>query len=480
MSFAESFLDGFDLLNKRVEGGLKSCSEFATFYKNFAKNEREYAKGLAKLASTEKKEFQKASSSSKEVGSTFSSWEGIFSELEKKADFHNQLATKIENELSLAISNFIKEKTKTKKKLDMDSDKLRKDLKAQHENLSKSRTKYVSAVKESEAQEKLCNDPNQKPSNIPKLETKRRQLVEKAEQADKDYTQTLATTNQKQSEYYQTTMPALLREYQDFEEERVKFMKDQTNTWYVWSAEESPVTAAIFQNVGSHVDAINVDTDISAYCSEFATGVTQPPDIEYQPHEGEGVGTPRGTQRATPQKKPATSGPTRFGTQKVWGLQPGDEHLSEDEKYAKLSAQNDEIEKTIATETKKKDGLENLVRFYASDPVSKKKAEEEVTEMDHIISKLREEQQKIHSQMGGSSSSNGNYNNNSNDSYAQSDSSGGIRMRGLYDYTATADTELSFSEGDILLITNQDDDSWWYAELNGNAGFVPNNYVEPI
>jgi len=58
-------------------------------------------------------------------------------------------------------------------------------------------------------------------------------------------------------------------------------------------------------------------------------------------------------------------------------------------------------------------------------------------------------------------------------------SAGPVRARGLYDYTATCDTELSFRQGDILTITEQDDSGWWYAELRGKAGFVPNNYVEP-
>jgi len=48
----------------------------------------------------------------------------------------------------------------------------------------------------------------------------------------------------------------------------------------------------------------------------------------------------------------------------------------------------------------------------------------------------------------------------------------------VYDYTATCETELTFKEGDILTITEQDTSGWWYAEFNGQAGFVPNNYCE--
>jgi hypothetical protein len=54
------------------------------------------------------------------------------------------------------------------------------------------------------------------------------------------------------------------------------------------------------------------------------------------------------------------------------------------------------------------------------------------------------------------------------------------QARALYDYEATNDTELSFAEGDILTITERDDSGWWFAELNGQTGFVPNNYVSVV
>jgi len=210
-SFPEALLDGFDLLNRRTSGGLKSCGEFINFYKNFAKIEKEYGRAMVKLAQTEKKEFQRASSHAKEVGSTFYEWESIFQELEKAGEFHNQLATKIENELCQHITNYVKEKEKTKKKLEADSIKLVKELKTQHENLGRARQKYITLTKEAEVIEKGLNDTTIKPSAMPKIEAKHKQALEKADQADKDYQGSLQVTNQKQQEYYTITMPSLLK-----------------------------------------------------------------------------------------------------------------------------------------------------------------------------------------------------------------------------------------------------------------------------
>jgi len=54
-----------------------------------------------------------------------------------------------------------------------------------------------------------------------------------------------------------------------------------------------------------------------------------------------------------------------------------------------------------------------------------------------------------------------------------------IPFRALWDYKAEGEGELPFSAGDIVMITDQADASWWLAELNGNAGWVPRNFLLP-
>jgi len=112
--------------------------------------------------------------------------------------------------------------------------------------------------------------------------------------------------------------------------------------------------------------------------------------------------------------------------------------------------------------------LENLIRFYASDPGAQKKAEDQLAESEDKLGRLKETKGMVQSQLDSLGGGGG------------TKSAGVIKARGLYDYTATCDTELTFRQGDILAITEQDDSGWWYAELNGQAGFVPNNYVVPL
>ena len=61
--------------------------------------------------------------------------------------------------------------------------------------------------------------------------------------------------------------------------------------------------------------------------------------------------------------------------------------------------------------------------------------------------------------------------------------------RALYDYAATAEDELTFTEDALLYVVEAEDDEWWKAKLktaeaadddddSGPVGLVPANYVE--
>lgn len=51
--------------------------------------------------------------------------------------------------------------------------------------------------------------------------------------------------------------------------------------------------------------------------------------------------------------------------------------------------------------------------------------------------------------------------------------------KALYDYAAASAEEISFSEGDELVIVDSSDASWWKAlKGNSNVALVPATYVE--
>jgi len=284
----------------------------------------------------------------------------------------------------------------------------------------------------------------------------------------------LSQTNQKQSEYYLNIMPTLLGEFQQFEEERLQYMKQMTEKFADVHSEIPTMYTTVSDSISNAARSIVVDSDISAFVAENKTNVTVPQDIPYTPYDSEVPSQPKSRANgsaskplAPPSKK--SKYPYKAATEndtlssREWGLTQSDRSLSPDEQAKKLNAQIKDLEKGILSETKSKEGLENLVRCYASDPVAQKKAEDEIAQIEVKLQHYQDSKVMVEGQISRLGAP-----------------SNAIQVRGLYDYSATCDTELTFREGDILSVSEQDDSGWWYAELNGKAGFVPNNYVELI
>jgi hypothetical protein len=58
--------------------------------------------------------------------------------------------------------------------------------------------------------------------------------------------------------------------------------------------------------------------------------------------------------------------------------------------------------------------------------------------------------------------------------------SGSRRAVALYDYTGTAEDELSFSQGQELSVINQLSDDWWLGSFGGRQGLFPVSYVRVL
>jgi len=243
--------------------------------------------------------------------------------------------------------------------------------------------------------------------------------------------------------------------------------------------------SGICDTMSASVTSINVDSDIQTFVNENKTGVSPLPDIQYISYEQEAANQAKDKPKSD--KIPKYKGPASNDilSSKEWGLTGADQSLSIDEQKSKLKSQLDELEKAITAETKAKDGLEVLIKGYANDKVSQKKAEGELQESEQKLQKLMDTKNYIQSQMDELGSSKESYDRASyqsyDQSYDQSYTEGSYpQAKGLYDYTATCDTELSFKAGDTLTITEQDNSGWWYASLNGYVGYVPKNYVQLV
>jgi len=503
MGFAVDLLDGFDVLYRRTEGVLKVSTEMANFFKKLSIIEAEYAKVLLKIS----KSFgqKKLISNPHLDGTVKEAWTSIFQALEAVATKHDSFSQVLMKDFSNGVNDFVKEKDVVRRRLTNDGVKLTKEMKIQLESLSKAKANYIKLSKEAESAAAAVSKGQSESAQQKKLavlQQKAQQASEKASGADLEYKEALKTTNSKQSDFYTTEMPNLLNEFQQFEEERITFTKTTLSRYATLFQEIPPILQQSVDTVKAGAEQISEQQDINLFVQENKTGVTPPPPIEYQQYDGVLVASMALPTPSTPPTSSSSVGgssaaPSKIGIykppsenlSKEWGITVKDQALTPEQRRAKLEKQFVEIDGQIKSENTTKAGVEKLVQCYVNDLVAQKKAEGELADSERKLKSLQDSKKLINSQLaelGGGQSEN-----------ASSESAGGagpnvgavpvgaahsnvLRVRGLFDYDATCDTELSFKEGDILAITEQDESGWWYAELNGKVGFIPQNYVEVL
>ena len=51
-----------------------------------------------------------------------------------------------------------------------------------------------------------------------------------------------------------------------------------------------------------------------------------------------------------------------------------------------------------------------------------------------------------------------------------------------YEYTGEDDTQLTFNEGDRIIVLEEDESGWWTGRLekNGKEGYFPSTYIKPV
>jgi len=502
--YAANLMGGFDLLYKRIEEVLASTLEISKFFRDLSAVESDYAKSLVKLNQVKSGIFTKSSAKAgeKEIGTLREAWEKVQTELEDEANRRALFSQSILKDISEAIANYVRDKEAEKKKLIAEGKKMTKEFQDVLDALKKSKDNYESKCKDAEKAQQQYEEAKtkgtMKPKDLNKLSASASRALDTATLADNEYKKTIKKANSKQAKYFELEMPMHLKEFQKFEENRIQFLKKQMLSYISLKNELPPFLIEQGDLLRKCAESVNIESDVKTYSEENRTNFTTPPEIMYEAHVWSNpslAASASHAQSAMPSaplhsSEQATrdfgsSGAKKFDiSTKVYGLSPAEESLPKDQKIKKLQEQFAEIKADLRAETHSKKGLEKLVKFYASDPAAQDKAKNELEDQNKKISFLKDARSKVHAklvELGDTTTDDG----TADDDADERDGGVGVggavaKARGLYDYSASNDTELSFGEGDILTITEQDESGWWYAELKGNVGFIPRNYVELI
>ena len=455
-------------------------------------------------------------------------WTTLHTDIQKLAQKHEELAQNINSQVS-AMEKFHKDKGVEKKNLNKVGTKLTKDMHDSISNVKRSKDTYYKDHKTADSNESSYNtkksDGKTKQKDVDKAHKTATETRDKAAASDANYQKLLEIHNGNQTQFYKSLMPQLLSDYQKNEEERTKFFKTTMKAYMESFNQLGPAYSSVTSSLGSSLDAIDSKKDVSEFINiHKASAVRVADPALYEPYGSEGgagvnlgastkkgssVGAQFGTNSTVTSNPPSTNNTTTStsgtpGTNSVstgpkvgisetpvvvghpkktalptFGLTASDDNLPVAEKRKKLEVQLAQVKEMIKTEVKSKKGLDKLTVFYKDDPAAAATAQKESDEQGARINTLKSEKKKILAHLeemgeGGERPNEGSEDGEEEGEFVE------VSAKALFDYNAANETELAFKAGDILTITEQDTSGWWYAELNGKQGFIPNNYIEVL
>lgn len=53
-------------------------------------------------------------------------------------------------------------------------------------------------------------------------------------------------------------------------------------------------------------------------------------------------------------------------------------------------------------------------------------------------------------------------------------------VKARFNFKQNNEDELSFSKGELIHVTRQEEGGWWEGTLNGKTGWFPSNYVREV
>lgn len=277
MSFAEQLLDGYDALEKKTANTLSGLKGLGSFMKHMGE--------VCKKCSTEAQ-----SSCSKYKAKRVSNLEGTvkaaviaaITEVETTvvAPFA-ALATEFER-AAKDVAGFMKEKEQQRKKLMSGAAHMQKDWDATLAALRKARDAYHKAAKDAYAAQNAADKAPEKSAAAARQ--KAEAAADKARAADQAYGDLLVHTNDAQREYYTRTQPDMLARYQQWEEERIAFVRSQLSTLsdHVGALGLPDKWAHLTSTIHECAADIDAAADVDSYARSIASGVAAPADMPYE------------------------------------------------------------------------------------------------------------------------------------------------------------------------------------------------------
>jgi len=180
------------------------------------------------------------------------------------------------------IEAFVKEREQSRKKLIADSTHMQKEWEATMNTLRKAKDAYFKFAKDAANAQAAAEKAQDK--NVAVAKQKAEAAAEKARAADDGYGSLLVRTNDMQRSYYTQTQPEMLNQYQQWEDERIQFVKSQLTLLadHILGLEMPQKWDQLTTAFKGCAEAISSTSDLDSYARSIGNNTPIPNDMPYE------------------------------------------------------------------------------------------------------------------------------------------------------------------------------------------------------
>lgn len=434
MGFDELW-DGFENIKTRTDDGINFTQGFLKYLQRRLEIELKYSRNLQALQETFKSEL--------EIGTMESCWNGLRDETQNLHETRQTFCKDLEDLINTILTN-LKEDKRNRALLVDKGNKLVSELGKTEEIMKKARAKYVDARKKQDRSLEAVQKAKSSGSSVTKSQKASEKDEKRADKADNEYRQSVNNLKVAQDRFYDTDMPALLREFEQLEEKRLQMSRDYFNTLVEKQAPIGPHWTESNERFSGKVRDINIRADLDLYVQKHRPESNQPPPrAQYISYDGSVVQEVNGTSSA-----PMTSDPPPVSAKKpiklakIPGL-PGSKKKKEVPEKKNGNA-------GIMNPTPPNNNTVNLPHTTPPTdtlPPPTDPGDERPAGINQPSAVFNPPKQLI----------------------------------SIYAYDATEDNEISFAEGETIYLLEKDDSGWWRGRnAKGQEGLFPSNFVEVV
>jgi len=362
-----------------------------------------------------------------EIGSMMNCWQVLKEETQSLSEKRQTFCTELESLIN-TVTNNIKEDKKNRASLGSRGDKIVLDLSRTEDTMKKARAKYVEARKRQDRAQESVQKSKVSGSSLAKFQKAAEKDEKKADKADNEYRISVNNLKVGQDKFYETDMPNLLKEFEQFEEKRLNMSRDYLNLFVEKQAIVGPHWIESNDRILAKVREINSRSDLELYIERNRPESNQPPPrAQYISYDGSVVqdANPTSGVPIAPSKKPMT----------IEALIP-----------------------KLPMTKKKKDGGPSpppekpTIPHYPNPPAHPPAGQNDISEEDRPHNPHHHGSSTIFNPPK--------------------------QLIAQYSYDATEANEISFTEGEIIFLLEKDDSGWWRGRnAKEQEGVFPSNFV---